>query len=97
MVKNDRFSPFFGPKTPFFGIFWHPENPPSKTPFLAVLTPPLPPARQRTPRPSRRDFSNPSEQACVFFSTFTPLDVIELHFRNGRFTGTKTPISVLFM
>jgi hypothetical protein len=40
MVKNRHFLPFFGPKTPFFAIFWHPVYPPSKTPFLAVLPPP---------------------------------------------------------
>jgi hypothetical protein len=42
MVKNRHFLPFFGPKTPYFRIFWHPVYPPSKTPFLAVLTPPAP-------------------------------------------------------
>ena len=40
MVKNDHFLPLFDQKTSFFRIFWHPENPPSKTPFLADL--PLP-------------------------------------------------------
>jgi hypothetical protein len=49
-VKNGHFSPFFGLKTPFFDIFWHPENPPSKTPFLAVLPPGL---RERPPGPER--------------------------------------------
>jgi hypothetical protein len=48
MVKNRHFLPFFGPKTPFFAIFWHPVYPPSKTPFLAVLPPP-PPARPASP------------------------------------------------
>jgi hypothetical protein len=43
MVKNRHFLPFFGPKTPFFAIFWHPVYPPSKTPFLAVLPPQPPP------------------------------------------------------
>ena len=50
MVKNGHFSPFFGPKTHFFAIFWHPENPPSKTPFLAVLHLGL---RERPPGPER--------------------------------------------
>jgi hypothetical protein len=48
MVKNRHFLPFFGPKTPFFAIFWHPVYPPSKTPFLAVL-PPLTLARPASP------------------------------------------------
>jgi hypothetical protein len=50
MVKNRHFLPFFGPKTPFFAIFWHPVYPPSKTPFLAVLPPRL---RERPPGPER--------------------------------------------
>jgi hypothetical protein len=53
MVKNRHFLPFFGPKTPFFRIFWHPVYPPSKTPFLAVLPPP-PPRAGREPG-GRRD------------------------------------------
>jgi hypothetical protein len=50
MVKNRHFLPFFGPKTPFFAIFWHPVYPPSKTPFLAVLPPQ---SRERPPGPER--------------------------------------------
>jgi hypothetical protein len=50
----DHFLPFFDPKTPFFGIFWHPETPPSKTPFLAVLPPPAPRLRERPP-PARSE------------------------------------------
>ena len=79
MVKNDRFLPFFDPKTPFFGIFWHPENPPSKTPFLAVLAPPGV-AGGRGVGTGFVSFPEPSEQACVFFSSVYPPQLMKNDF-----------------
>ena len=55
MVKNRHFLPFFGPKTPFFRIFWHPVYPPSKTPFLADFAPT--PAGRRAARHQNFNFS----------------------------------------
>jgi hypothetical protein len=96
MVKNRHFLPFFGPKTPFFAIFWHPVYPPSKTPFLAVL-PPLPSPGSRGTGPQISDFSSRpqrSEWGCLHVSRVFKKNGIRLE---GHYVGIWVYINRIVM